>query len=41
MKYLRTLLLSIMAGIAIGIGGTVFLSLDNKIIGSLLFTCGL
>lgn len=38
MKYL---LKSILAGIMIAIGGTVFLSLDNKILGSLFFSIGL
>lgn len=32
---------SLAAGIAIGIGGTVYLSLENKIAGSLFFTVGL
>lgn len=32
---------SILAGICIGIGGTLFLSIDNKIVGSLFFTLGL
>ena len=30
-----------MAGIAIGIGGTVYLSMDDKLAGALLFTVGL
>ncbi len=33
--------LAIIAGFAIGIGGAVFLSLDDKIIGALMFTVGL
>lgn len=41
MKYFKTLLLAIIAGIAIGIGGTIYLTLENKIIGSLMFTVGL
>ena len=41
MKYIKTLLLAILAGIAIGIGGTIYLTLENKIIGSLMFTVGL
>lgn len=32
---------SILAGICIGIGGAIFLALDNKIVGALLFTVGL
>jgi len=32
---------SFLAGICIGIGGTVFLSVENTVIGSLLFTIGL
>ena len=32
---------SILAGIMIAIGGTIFLSVDNKVIGSLLFAIGL
>ncbi len=38
---LSYLINSIVGGIMIGIGGTIFLSLDNKIIGSLLFAIGL
>ena len=41
MKYFKILLLAILAGIAIGIGGTIDLTLENKIIGSLMFTVGL
>lgn len=37
----KFLIKSILAGICIGIGGTVFLSLDNKIIGAFLFSIGL
>lgn len=39
--HLRTLLLGILAGVAIAIGGCVFLSLENKVIGALMFTVGL
>ncbi|MBO5667316.1 MAG: formate/nitrite transporter family protein [Firmicutes bacterium] len=39
--YVRTLVLAILAGCAIGMGGIVFLSLENKVIGSLMFTVGL
>lgn len=41
MKQLKTLVLAIIAGFAIGIGGVIFLTLENKIIGSLMFTVGL
>lgn len=34
-------LLAVLAGVAIGIGGCVFLSLENKVAGALLFTVGL
>lgn len=40
-KYLNILLKAILAGICIGIGGTVYLSLDDKFLGSLLFAIGL
>lgn len=35
------LLLAVLAGGAIGIGGCVYLSLDNKVVGALMFTVGL
>ena len=38
MKYLVK---SILAGIMIGIGATTYLSLENKIVGSVLFSIGL
>lgn len=38
---IKYLINSILAGILIGIGGTIFLSLDNKVIGSMLFSIGL
>mgnify|MGYP004608331103 FL=1 len=42
MKYnIEILIKSILAGIMIGIGGTIYLSLDNKIVGSILFAIGL
>jgi formate/nitrite transporter FocA (FNT family) len=41
MKYLKTLLGGILAGISISIGGTVFLSLDDKVLGAVFFTVGL
>ena len=40
-KYLQTFVLAVLAGIAIGIGGIVYLSLENKVAGALLFTVGL
>ena len=41
MKWLKTFVGGILAGISIAIGGTVFLSLDNKVLGALFFTVGL
>ncbi|MBE6990068.1 MAG: formate/nitrite transporter family protein [Ruminococcaceae bacterium] len=41
MKQLRTFVYGILAGISISIGGTVFLSLDSKVLGALFFTVGL
>lgn len=38
---LRMLFLAVLAGFAIGIGGIVFLSMDVKIAGALMFTVGL
>lgn len=35
------LIKSFLAGVCISIGGTIFLSLDNKVIGALLFSIGL
>lgn len=40
-KYLDYLLKGIYAGLLIGVGGTVFLALDNKVMGSFLFSIGL
>ena len=37
----RVFLRALAAGIAIAVGGTVYLSLENKIVGALLFTVGL
>ena len=37
-KYVRLFALAVLAGAAIGIGGIVFLSLENKIVGALMFT---
>lgn len=41
MIFKKTLLTSILAGFSIGLGGFIFLSVDNKIIGSALFSIGL
>lgn len=41
MKRIKALILGILAGISIAIGGTIYLSLDNKTVGALLFTVGL
>jgi len=41
MKRFKTFISGILGGACIGIGGGVFLALDNKIIGAALFTCGL
>lgn len=40
-KNIITLIKAIYAGIFIGIGGTAYLALDNKVIGSFLFSIGL
>jgi len=40
-EILSFLIKSVLAGIMIGIGGTVYLSLDNKVIGAILFAIGL
>ncbi len=40
-RYLHAFVLAVLAGIAIGIGGTVYLSMDNKTAGALMFTVGL
>ena len=41
MKWIRTFLGGVLAGISIAIGGTVFLSLEDKVLGALFFTVGL
>ena len=41
MKKIETFIKSIIAGTCIGIGGTVYLMADSKIIGALLFSVGL
>ena len=40
-KYVDYLIKSIFAGIMIGIAGTVYLRVDNNIVGSFLFSIGL
>lgn len=40
-KYFKEFVLAILAGLAISIGGTAFLAIENKIVGSLMFTVGL
>lgn len=40
-KYLKDFCSAVLAGVAIGLGGVVFLSIENKVIGSLLFAVGL
>lgn len=41
MKNVYSFLYSVLAGISISIGGTVFLSVDNKVVGSIFFSLGL
>ena len=41
MKALKTFIGGMLAGISIAIGGTVFLSLENKVLGAVFFTVGL
>ena len=41
MNRLKTFVYSVLAGISIALGGTVFLSVENKVLGALLFTVGL
>lgn len=41
MKALKTFVSAVIAGMCVGLGGVVFLSLDNRIIGSVMFTVGL
>ena len=41
MRRAQLFLSGILAGLCIGLGGTVFLSLDNKVLGALFFTVGL
>lgn len=41
MKRLKAFVSGILAGICVSVGGTVFLSLENKVLGALFFTVGL
>lgn len=41
MERVRTFVLGILAGVSIAIGGTVNLSVENRVVGALLFTVGL
>lgn len=41
MKQLKTFVYAVLAGISIGLGGTVFLTQESKVLGSALFTVGL
>lgn len=41
MKKLKTFVFAVLAGVCIAIGGTVYLSVENKALGALLFTVGL
>ena len=41
MRRLKTFVYGVLAGVSIAIGGTVFLSVENKVLGALLFTVGL
>lgn len=41
MSRFKVFVSGVLAGVCIAIGGTVFLSLDNKVVGALFFTAGL
>lgn len=41
MRYLKTFVAAVAAGVCIAIGGTVYLSLENQVMGAVLFTTGL
>jgi formate/nitrite transporter FocA (FNT family) len=41
MRILKTFVFGILAGISIALGGTVLLSIENKVLGALFFTVGL
>ena len=40
-RYVSDFLFAVLAGVSIALGGTVFLSLDNKVLGALFFCVGL
>lgn len=40
-KQFYVFMLAVLAGVAIGIGGCLFLSVENKVVGALMFTVGL
>ena len=41
MNYSKTLLTAVLAGFCIGLGGMIYLSIDDKVVGSALFSVGL
>lgn len=41
MKYLKNFVLAVLAGLAIAVGGIVYLSVENKVVGAVLFAVGL
>ena len=41
MKKVKVFIYAILAGLCIALGGTVYLTLENKIMGAFLFTLGL
>ncbi|MBR1893134.1 MAG: formate/nitrite transporter family protein [Lachnospiraceae bacterium] len=41
MNYSKTLLTAVLAGFCIGLGGMIYLSIDDKVVGSALFSIGL
>lgn len=41
MKHVKILVSAILAGICIGLGGVAYLSVENKVVGAVLFTVGL
>lgn len=41
MKFWKTFLLAVLAGMAIAIGGVVYLTMENRIVGSVAFSVGL
>lgn len=41
MRYLRLFVSALLAGVFISIGGILFLSVENKVIGAILFSVGL